>query len=312
MIGWQACPAALAVLLSACSSGGGAAVGGSADESASTQQGSSSLWERAKGLVIADSKTIEMSASALIADAFIEEAHFRRFDSDQYTDFGISRGPDGDYRSLITWLELSNAKTRKTPPPKSGYLGVIFDAEHLGYSVPLVLAVSPRKAWEVHPFPGPQFNERRVAIYMEMLSVSAIYANEVFSLIAAELSGVSLQDPDQAKKRVLEVYAQIPASQLRDILQRATDAVQGNYDVDGAGSHNIHFTARAGDFVGDARGMTWTKAGGTWFGDGKINGQQVSFRVESTTSLQQRQSQSGTNSQNNDAKVNGTGNIGPK
>lgn len=306
------------VLLTACSSGGGAGVSGSADESSASQSGSTSLWERAKSLVSDNSKTVEMSALALMADAFTEEAASRNTDGKQYTN-SVLMLYKGTRQAMADRLETTLTeearplytklqKEGKKPPSR-------FTADHLMYSIPLVIALTPRKGWEVRPMRSQSdYDPELHGLYMGMLATSAIYANDVFGIISTELGGVTLNDPVAAKKRIIEIYNNIPPTQLKALLAAANDKVRrGNYSTDLTNSGNIHFVHQsAGDFVADARGVTWTKAGGVWFGDSRINGQQITFRLASTVSLQQRQTESGTNSQNSDAKVNGSGNVGPR
>jgi hypothetical protein len=273
-----------------------------------------------------------MSATSIIGEAFVEEAVNRNYDAYQYARIVLAP-VDGERRTMEQSLLDAIAPTQKNfaDAKSKGELISPFGAEHAVYSIPIVLAMSPRKGWEVEaiddrqvdprfdtPFfrknrPAPSYDEELHINYMAMLAISAAFTNDVFARIARELDGVTLNDPDQAKKRVIEIYKSIPASELKAILLAHTKTItNGRYSTDLTGSGNIHFINQpAGDFVADARGVSWTKGGGVWFGDGKINGRQVSFRLASTTSLQQRQSQTGTNTQNTDAKVNGSGNVGP-
>ena len=111
---------------------------------------------------------------------------------------------------------------------------------------------------------------------------------------------------------MLAVYQSIPGADLKRALDAASgQVIGGDFTTDLTGSGNVHFTHRpAGDFVGDARGVTWTKAGGPWFGDGRIAGRAINFRLASTSSLGQSQSQSGNQGTSAGAEVQGTGGIG--
>jgi hypothetical protein len=319
------------LLLPACSSGGGAGVASGADESASSQSGSTSLWERTKSLFTDNSKTVEMSALGLIADSFVNDADARSVQLSAINDIFLTK-VDGKNQPIYPRLETLLATD---PALKDKKLiarlksQTVLDVEHVVYATPIIAAIAPRKGWIVNPIkPDPTFdtpffrnNGRKqdpydpdlVRAYLMMFTASAIYTNEVFAKIAQQLDGVTLADPDAANERILRAYQSIPIAELKSILKRASaDAERPEFNIDLAGSHNIHFVAwPAGDFVADQKGVTWTKSGGIWFGDGKINGRQISFRLASSTSLQQRQSETGTNTQNSDAKVNGSGNVGP-
>lgn len=69
------------------------------------------------------------------------------------------------------------------------------------------------------------------------------------------------------------------------------------------------FASGAGDFIAHARGLTWTHAGGLWFGDSRINGQSVNLRLDSTASFTQREAQSGTQGTDANARVKSSGGI---
>ena len=317
-------------LLASCS-GGGPGVSGSADESAGSQTSSTSLWERIKRLSLSEEKTIEMSATGIIADAFNREAANRNVTVDLFQEI-ILIPRNGERQSMAAVLKDQAAiVSKEIANSPEAHSNLIMDGNHVAYSVPLALATAPRKGWEVQvmddrkvrpEFDTPFFNKNRKPPtydpdlhirYMDMLAISSVYANNVFSEIAAQMAGVTLSDPDEAQKRVLAIFQSIPADKLHAMLLDATRLVEsGKYTTDLTGSGNIHFTNNtAGDFVGDARGVVWTKAGGMWFGDGKLNGQNVSFRLASTTSLNQRQAESGSTGTNADAKVNGSSNVGP-
>lgn len=319
------------LLLPACSSGGGAGVAGGADESASSQSTSTSLWERTKSLFTDNSKTVEMSALVLIAESFSNDAQKRGVSISNVNDAFLTKY-GGNHETLATRVErIIREDTTLKDKKYLAWLKTVsvLDVDHVIYAAAIYPSIIPRKGWEVNPLkPDPAFDTpffrksgRKqdpydpdlVRAYLTMFATSAIYTNEVFAKISQELDGITLADPDAANERILRVFQSIPIAELKGILQRASaEAERSDFNIDLAGSHNIHFVASPlGDFVADQKGITWTKSGGIWFGDGKINGQQISFRLASSTSLQQRQSETGTSTQNSDAKVNGSGNVGP-
>lgn len=318
-------PALIALALSGCNSGG-ASVSGSASESAGSSSGTSSLWERVKGLGFETGKTYEMPALGLMADAFLLDAQARNVNP-AATIVGSLYDRPGSVPTFDRQIADVAASLRGTEPNKASPL----DAEHGVYAVPVLVALRPRKGWEVDaindcrvdprfdtPFfrrnrPPCRYDEQAHIRYMEMLAASAIYTNTVFGLIDEKLGTARIADPDEARKRVLAAFQAIPAATLKAALDDASrQVVGGSFSTDLTGSGNVHFThSPAGDFVADPRGLTWTKAGGVWFGDGRINGQTVNLRLASTASLSQRQAQSGTQGTNADAKVEGSGSVGP-
>jgi hypothetical protein len=317
--------------LAACSASGGPSVSGTAEESAQAGTGSQSLWERVRSLSFDSGKTIEMSATGIIAEAFIEEAQTRGVDGNVAADLCLDAvGQEWLPIDRKLGLVLDQSKRDYEKLNAEQRERVMMDLPHITAELPLLVALQSRKGWEVQAiddrkvdpaFDTPFFRQNRKAPtynpdlhrrYMEMLAISAIFSNEVFGEIASQLDGVRLADPEAAKKRVIDIYKAIPADRLMKRLSEISRQVEaGRFSVDLTGSGNIHFTHTMGDFVGDARGMTWTKGGGVWFGDGKMNGQSVSFRLASTSTLNQREAQSGTATTGDDAKVSGSGSIGP-
>jgi hypothetical protein len=308
-------------------------VSGSASENAGSSSGFSSLWERVKSLGIETGKTYEMPAVGIMADAFLTDLQARGVSLDGPAQMFLAPGDHGRMRldtavdAAITpnregLAKYDSAKIRATTP---------LDADHMIYAAPIIVAMQPRKGWEVNAiddrhvdpqFDTPFFRAHRQPStydedlhirYMEMLAISAIYTNTVFGLIDKELGTSRLADPDAARKQVLVAFQSIPTATLKAALGETAKQVSGgSFTTDLTGSGNVHFThTPAGDFVADPRGATWTKAGGVWFGDGRINGQTVNLRLASTSSLSHRQAQSGTQSTNAEAKVEGAGNVGP-
>ncbi|WP_374942975.1 hypothetical protein [Sphingomonas sp.] len=325
-------PALLGLALSGCNSGG-ASVFGSGSESAGSSSGLSDLWEKVKSLGVETGKTYEMPAVGIMADAFLTDTNARRVNLDAVPQLVMQRQgndiPRFD-RAIDGLIEPTRKEVATVPPAELAKVTPL-DAAHMIYAGPIVVAMQPRKGWEVNamrpmalppemdtPFfrrnrPRSNYDEQLHVRYMEMLAISAIYTNTVFGLIDKELGTSRLADPDAARRQVLVAFQSISADTLKAALTDATgQVVGGDFTTDLTGSGNIHFThTPAGDFVADPRGLTWTKAGGIWFGDGRINGQAVNLRLASTASLSQRQAQSGTQGTNADAKVEGSGNIGP-
>lgn len=323
---------ALAVALAACS-GGGPSVSGSASESAESSSGLSSLWERVKSLGIETGKTYEMPALGLMADAFLQDLSKRELEPDDLAQIFLAPREGGRPRldtAVVDAIEPTRKGLSQVEAQKLRKITPL-DAEHMVYAAPITIALQPRKGWEVQamddrvvdprfdtPFfrqnrPAPTYNEELHVRYMEMLAISTMYTNAVFGMIDEELGTSRLADPDAATQQILLTFQKIPVATLKSLLQNAAQQVSsGRFNTDLTGSGNIHFeNSRAGDFVADPRGVTWTKAGGIWFGDGRINGQNVTLRLASTSSLSQRQAQSGTQGSNSGAKVEGSGSVGP-
>ena len=320
-------------LLGACS-GSGSSVSGSAGESAKSESGLSSLWEKVRGITVDSGKTYEMSALGIMADAFLTDYAARGLNFDAVPQVALARVGNGIPRfdtAVLSMIDLTRQDIASQP---AGTVAKItpLDADHMVFSGPIVVAMQSRRGWEVNPmddrntdprFDTPFFRAHRRASsydpdqhvrYMEMLAASAIYTSTVFGMIDKELGTARLADPAAAQQQVLIAFQKMPVATLSAALQDAVGQVAGGrFNTDLANSTNIHFThSPAGDFVADPRGLTWTKAGGVWFGDGRINGQAINLRLASTASLSQRQSQTGTAGASSSSDVSGTGSVGPR
>lgn len=314
--------------LGGCNGGGGPSVAGSADESTRSETGLSSLWERVRGTSIEQTKTIEMPAFALIADAIGDDAAKHHMDGRTVRKI-LTAHDDGRLpNSMLTQVDMLTAGLHRDRPAVEMQGGV---AEHFTLGLLLFAAVAPLQGWEVNPMSdepvdpvfntpffkqnraamGPAYNQAEHAAYMEMLAVSAAFANEVFTEIASKMQGITIADPDAAKRRVMAIYRSLPAAALRAKLAELSErADSARYITDLAGSRDIRFQAGGlGDFTGDGRGVVWTKSGTMWFGDNHINGQTTNFRLAAASSLSQRQAQTGSTNNTTGAAVTGNSSI---
>lgn len=308
------------VALAACSGGGGPSVTGAAGESARSESGLSSLWEKARGLSVEQAKTVEMPAFALIADALASNAH------EQGAVEAFALGKRGRVVALManhrenlpplgmyekTAAILSGGDKLLDPAFKLGdpkQAAELDRVRHALLAVPVLFTLAPFSGWDANPM---REDRNDVQNYTELVAASAIYTNALFAEIARRLDGTVLADPESSKAAIWKAYLSIPWQDLRAMLADASKAADGQaYTLDLAGGRDVHFSGGPGDFVGDARGVVWTNNGMTWFGDGRINGQTVNFRLASTASLSQRQAQSGSSGTTSGADVSGGGSIG--
>lgn len=318
-------------IVSACGSGG-PSLSGSASEGSGSNSGFSSLWEKVRSLGFETGKTYEMPALGIMADAFMTDFAAREIDPGLLSRYMLERQRDEipQFDLMIENLvEPTRAEIRSQDPAAISRITPL-DADHMVYAAPIGIAMQARKGWQVQAiddrrvdpaFDTPFFRAHRPPSrydpdlhirYMEMLAASAIYANTVFGLIDETIGNVRLSNPEAARREILEAFQKIPVTTLHAALQDAVGTmVEGRFSTDLTGSGNIHFThAPAGDFVADARGITWTKAGGTWFGDGRISGQNINLRLASTSAVSQRQAQTGNQGTDANAGVEGSGKIG--
>lgn len=298
--------------------GGGVSVGaGSSTESTDESAG---IIERTRSLLSgsAAAKKISMPAAGLIADTFEEyagpldrDARMRFFES-SFKTLKALNGNGEDIFAAHSPYELDAImgrpwaqypaflKVAETFKKDENGAEKVKDLMHRAELIrPIQFALSPFMGWEVSPMGGKQ---EVLDAYMSLLAASGMFANNVMAEIALKQSANSIKNPDEARRLIAQAYEKIPLDTLKaEWIKALKAAAKSNKSVDMTGSNNVHFRAGAGDFVGDAHGITWTKGGQIWFGEGNLSGQKIAFSLESTLTSeigksQKTEDRSGTSS----------------
>lgn len=212
---------ALPLALAGCNDGG-PTVSGSADDGARSSSGQSTLWERVFGVTIDNSKTVDMPALALMADAFQANPASERM-MPIASQILTAHETDGSILTLdlqAAHQETVFSESWATVLPK--VRAAAGSPAHLALELPILVALTARKGWEVNAMaPDPAFDtpffraNRRGSEYdpelhrryMEMLAASAIYTNDVFGVISQQLGGRARHDLDPRRWRLVWRWA---------------------------------------------------------------------------------------------------------
>jgi hypothetical protein len=153
---------------------------------------------------------------------------------------------------------------------------------------------------DMSAFGEPEATPREKAAYLGFQEASAEYTNALFTQIAIQLNddvGV-LEDPETAKQEIQRIYKSIPKATLKklwsDSVEHAAD--RGGRVIDLAASKGVDWSADGGSYSGNADGLTWTKSGVVWFGQGALSGKQWAIGLESSISKSTDKSSGGSES----------------
>ncbi|WP_297498402.1 hypothetical protein [Ferrovum sp.] len=179
------------------------------------------------------------------------------------------------------------------------------------WDIAIRAAIHPCVGWEVDPMDRSKSNSRMLDGYLMANEGKAIGGNEAMTQIAAgvETDGV-YHDQEAVKTKIIQVINALHGSFLADGMKRAQKIGPATVDLTGSGAEKpVHFQTAQDDFACGPSGVVWIHDGIKWFGQGSINGKEVSVAVESTDSTSAEQSSSnGTstkddNSQDSDVKA---------
>lgn len=170
------------------------------------------------------------------------------------------------------------------------------------YLIPVAAVVAAYRGWQIDPiggFDGPAASSSDIKSYLGFQEASVEYTNALFTQIAMQLNedaGV-LEDPETAKVEIQRIYKSIPRATLKKMWTDAIVAADSRHRLlDLTGTHGVDWSADGGSYSGEADGLTWTKAGVTWFGKGALSGKQWTIGLESSISKSHDKSSSGSES----------------
>lgn len=176
------------------------------------------------------------------------------------------------------------------------------------YLVPVSAITSAYRGWQINLMDG--FGDKKATpdetkAYLGFQEASVEYTNALFTQIASTLNnkvGV-LEDPEATKLAIQRIYKAIPKATLKklwvDAVKHADE--RGGRTVDMSGTQGVDWSADGGSYSGNPDGLTWTKSGVKWFGQGALSGKQWTIGLESSISKSTDQSSAG--SENNSAST---------
>lgn len=113
------------------------------------------------------------------------------------------------------------------------------------------------------------------------------FSNAVYAIIINQLDGEVMKNPTATKERILKIYESIPLQKLDKIWDKVyTAALAAHWSPNLTGSaKGVEFTGNGATYRLSSDGETIHKNGGTWFGNGYVNGKKYDFSLESTDAI---------------------------
>ena len=187
------------------------------------------------------------------------------------------------------------------------------------YLVPVAAVISAYRGWQINLIGG--FGDKKstsdeTKAYLGFQEASVEYTNALFTQIAASLNndvGV-LEDPQAAKLAIQKIYKAIPPATLKKIWADAVKhaAERGGRVTDLSGTQGVDWSADGSSYSGNPDGLTWTKSGVKWFGQGALSGKQWTIGLESSISKSTDQSSSGSENNSGSTGEKTSGGAQPK
>lgn len=298
--------AGLVVLVSACSN--------PVTNSSGTEQGSMGTIESAiswtKKLVRGwtAKASLQIPAKGAIADALLDPK------------FAGGRLEGGMMREAASFLtKMGDFKT--VFGEKFGPVAAESDDKEAPFLVPVAVVTQAYRGWQISMIDMPAFGyseatPKEKQFYMGYQEAAGEYTNALFTQIATQLNddvGV-LEDPETAKAEIQRIYKSIPKSTLKKLWVDAVvgAAERGGRIADMAGSKGVDWSADGESYSGNADGLTWTKAGVPWFGQGALSGKQWTIGLESSIAKSTDKSSGGSEGLSGGTGQKTTGGAQPK
>jgi hypothetical protein len=277
--------ALLTLVLTGCNNGSSSS---GADQSVSAGFDSMLGWAKKLSHIGSAKATVTEPSFALISDALLDPEFLcgRKLDGKNGRVAGAYSGPQ-QYWAVMQNVEKSLA---------TGDFG-LKPCPVVPYMAPISAITAPYYGWEVNPMSGGR-GGASVTNYMEFQEAAANYTNAVFAQIASGLKDEVLKDPDAAKETIQKRFLAIPPENLERLWDESVKkAIQPQHrTLDMATGRGVGWTTNGSSFNGDTGGMTWTKSGVVWLGQGKIDGKEYTVGLESVMSASTEKSESGHDS----------------
>lgn len=283
--------AVMAALLAAC--GNPTANGAGTDQSNQSSIDHAFAWTKKLVRGWTAKATLTIPAQGAIADALLDQKFLGgRLDGGLMREIAPMTVKMGDFKTVFIEKFGPTAKNAAK------------DAEDT-WLAPVAAVTQSYRGWQIsmidmRAFGNPEATPKEKEFYLGYQEAAVEYTNALFTQVATQLSddvGV-LEDPETAKLEIQRIYKSIPKSMLKKLWVDAVEhaAERGGRVADLAGSKGVDWSADGGSYSGNADGLTWTKNGVTWFGQGALSGKQWSIGLESSISKSTDKSSGGAES----------------
>ena len=291
---------AIATALAGC--GNPASNGAGIEQNSMGVLDSSISWAKKLARGVAAKASMQIPAQGAIADALLDPK------------FLGGRIDGSRIRELSPYFEKNGLTMEKVGP------GTV-DTRATGnqYFVPIAAITSAYRGWQINlmgGFFGKESTPQEIKNYLGFQEASVEYTNALFTQIAASLNndvGV-LEDPQAAKLAIQKIYTAIPKASLKAMWADAVKhaAERGGRVTDLSGTQCVDWSADGGSYSGNPDGLTWTKSGVKWFGQGALSGKQWTIGLESSISKSTDQSSAGSENNSGSTGEKSSGGAQPK
>ena len=264
--------------LSACDKLG--SFGFSLDKTESTGSDQSKSISKDRSIGVSDSNqfSVKMPAAALISEAM--------------HDFLVQQQIKPPFRKLFI---SSASQTLEGKLPAS-----VANRAYVATALAIAASFEPQVAW-------PSYTDDRT--YMIRTAAMTDYVNQIGTEIVSKLSSQLLQNPGDAKAKIILGLGKIDAAALESIYAQALLTAKSSQITQNLAGSSAPVEFKIGDSVITAgqNGFSIAKNGLTWFGGGALSGKTYDISMSSSlsTSLNQRLdlSDKSSNSSSESAKI---------
>lgn len=292
--------AVMAALLSAC--GNPTSNGAGTDQSNQSSIDSAISWTKKLVRGWTAKATLTIPAQGAIADALLDPKFLGdRLNGGLMREVAPMLVKMGDFKTIFI------EKFGPTEKAENSWL------------VPVAAVTHAYRGWQISLIGGfgeAEATQKEKEFYLGYQEAAVEYTNSLFTQIATQLNddvGV-LEDPETAKLEIQRIYKSIPKATLKKLWVDAVEhsAERGGRVVDLAGSNGVDWSADGGSYSGNADGLSWTKSGVAWFGQGALSGKQWSIGLESSISKSSDKSSGGSESVKGSTGENSSAGAQPK
>jgi len=254
------CIAAI-VTLSACDKLGSFGFSLDKTESTSSDQSKSITKDRSIGVSDSNQFSVKMPAAALIAESM--------------RDFLVQQGIKPPFRKVFI-ASAASTLSGKVPTSTS-------NATYVAAALAISASYEPALAW-------PSYVDDRT--FMIRSAAMSDFANSISTEVVSKINSQALQNPDDARSKIILELGKIPAATLQAIYAKALASAKASQLTQNLAGSSAPIEYKIGESLVSAgpNGFQVAKNGLTWFGGGALSGKSYDISMSSSlsTALNQR------------------------
>lgn len=293
-----------ALILAACSDNH---AGASAESEASSGNKNSVGVDKRKTISTESSAEtiVKMPAAALIGEAFstrfVQGSGFHQRKMDTQSNLYAPDSLEQDFKDLLKQMESDPsvyAKMEKETDAafmdllrKKDVNGLVEIAKRRVYERRFISCNEPSTGWEVNP---QSKKEHQILLgYLSAIVNQCDFTNLIFTEIASKLSGKMLEDPGNARERIVKTWEDMGIEKIDAAWQQALNGNKlAHFTTDLSGVKGVQFTGPNGRYANEGAGFYITRNGISWYGNGALSGRVIELSMRSTISAKAEKTKS--------------------